>query len=241
MEVRDEIKEVIIGAARRALRETVDDLTPADEETLRANLEKRIPMYTGRYPILGVLQQLDAIASAGHIAASRTKSVMKQRRGMENLAWDEKTGTFRLPIAERWQQAIQESASEASEEYFAKASAAFKEGHPENATDHLCSAIICSIAAIAAVMGWPHRDPGDDLDVVVALATGSLPPEGEGIYELLQSASQQGQDLNSAFAAAMGQPDAVRTGAFEEAGRTSDDAFLFAKSTVELAHQLARR
>ena len=90
-------------------------------------------------------------------------------------------------------------------------------------------------------MGWPHRDPDDDLKAVVGLATGSLPAEGESIYKLLQSASQQGQDLNSAFAAAMGQPEAVRTGAYDDAGRTSDEAMLFAKTTVKLADQLGRR
>ena len=89
-------------------------------------------------------------------------------------------------------------------------------------------------------MGWPHRDDDDDLITVVGLATGSLPPEGEGIYELLQSASEQGQDLNSAFAAAMGQPVAVRTGAYDEAGRTPDEAMLFANTTVKLASQLGQ-
>ena len=67
---------------------------------------------------------------------------------------------------------------------------------------------------------------------LVALATGSLPAEGESVYKLLQSASQQGHDLNSAFAAAMGQTDAVRTGAYQEAGRTNDEAFLFARTAV---------
>ena len=111
----------------------------------------------------------------------------------------------------------------------------------EQATESLCSAIICSIAATAALLGWPHRDRDDDLRTVVALATGSLPAEGESVYKLLQSASQQGQDLNSAFAAAMGQPDAVRTGAYQDAGRTNDEAFLFARTAVTLADQLGRR
>ena len=106
------------------------------------------------------------------------------------------------------------------------------------ATEHLCSAIVCSVTAIAALQGWPHRDRDDDLRVVTGLATGSLPTEGESIYKLLQSASQQGQDLNSAFAAAMGQPADVRNGAYDEAGRTPDEAMLFARKAVELANQL---
>ena len=92
-----------------------------------------------------------------------------------------------------------------------------------------------------SLLGWPHRDRDEDLRTVVALATGSLPPEGESVYKLLQSASQQGQDLNSAFAAAMGQPDAVRTGAYQDAGRTNDEAFLFARTAVTLADQLGSR
>ena len=241
MEVRDEIKEVIIGAGRMALQNTVQgELTKHDEETLRANLENRIPTYTGRYPILGILQQLDAMTDPGNAATSKTHATMRQRRSIPNLAWDEETGSFRAPIASVWQQAIQDSARQEAERHFAIASDEFAHGRQESATTHLCSAIVCSIAAIAALMGWPHGEPDDDLGVIVALATGSLPPEGERIYTLLRSASQQGQDLNSAFAAAMGQPEAVRTGAFEELGRTPDEAFTFAKDTITMAYQLAQ-
>ena len=59
------------------------------------------------------------------------------------------------------------------------------------ATEHLCSGIICSIAAIAASKGWPHADRDDDLNAVVALATGTLPQEAGQIYELLSTASGQ--------------------------------------------------
>ena len=240
MELRNEIKDVILLAAQRVLSNTAGDLSAADEARLRANLEGRIPLYTERYPILGLLNELDAVADAGHAAAVATNAAIKQQRGIPNLGWDDELGKFHTPITDQWTNAIRESAAEAAEEYFRKASTYFEKNRREQATECLCTAIICSIAATAALLGWPHRDRDDDLRTVVALATGSLPAEGESVYKLLQSASQQGQDLNSAFAAAMGQPDAVRTGAYQEAGRTNDEAFLFARTAVTLADQLGR-
>ena len=231
--------DVILLAAQRVLSNTTGDLSAADEARLRADLEDRIPLYTERYPILGLLNDLDA--DAGHAAAVATNATIKRQRGIPNLGWDDELGKFRTPITDQWSNAIRESAAEAAEQYFRKASKYFEENQREQATECLCSAIICSIAATAALLGWPHRDSNDDLRTVVALATGSLPAEGESVYKLLQSASQQGQDLNSAFAAAMGQPDAVRTGAYQEAERTNDEAFLFARTAVTLADQLGRR
>lgn len=241
MELRNEIKDVILLAAQRAISNTTGDFSAADEARLRANLEARIPLYTERYPILGLLNELDAVADAGHASAVATDTAIKRQRRIPNLGWDDDLGKFRTPLSDQWANAIRESAAEASEEYFRKASTYFEENQHEQATECLCSAIICSIAATAALLGWPHRDRDDDLKTVVALATGSLPAEGESVYRLLQSASQEGQDLNSAFAAAIGQPDAVRTGAYQEAGRTNDEAFLFARTAIILADQLSRR
>ena len=241
MELRDEIKDVILLAAKRVLSNNTGDLSAADEAKLRAALEDRIPRYTERYPILGLLNELNAVANVGHAAAVATNAAMKRQRGIPNFGWDDELGKFHTPITDQWTNAIRESAAEAAEEYFRKGSIHFEENQREQAAECLCSAIICSIASTAALLGWPHRDSDDDLRTVVALATGSLPAEGESVYKLLQSASQQGQDLNSAFAAAMGQPDAVRTGAYQEAERTNDEAFLFARTAVTLADQLGRR
>ena len=241
MTVRNEIQEVVLRAACRVLENTRGDLSPTDVQRLRANLEARIPLYTGRYPILGLLDQIESTADDGHAAAVATNAAINRQPREPNLGWDERLGKFRTPISDQWRQAIQESAAEATKEHFHNASILFEQGERAQATEHLCSGIICSIAAIAALMGWPHRDSDNDLRAVVGLATGSLPVEGESIYKLLQSASQQGQDLNSAFAAAMGQPEAVRTGAYDDAGRTSDEAMLFAMTTVKLADQLGKK
>ena len=241
MELRNEIKDVILLAAQRVLSKTTGSFSEADEATLEANFEGRTAHYNKRFPILDLLDELEAASDTGTAAAVATNVAMKRQRGIPNLGWDEELKTFRTPISDQWANAIQESAAEAAEKYFHKASTYFEKNQPEQATECLCSAIICSIAAIAALLGWPHRDRDDDIRTVVALANGSLPEEAESIYKLLQSASQQGQDLNSAFAAAMGQPDAVRNGAYQEAGRTKDEAVLFARTAVTLAEQLSRR
>ena len=240
MAVRNEIKELFLRAACRVFETTREELSPTEKDSLRANLEARIPLYTDRYPILDLVNQFEATADAGHAASVATNATLTHHEGQLQVSPDENSGKSRTPISDQWRQAIQESAAEATQEHFHNASICFEQGEREQATEHLCSGIICSIAAIAALMGWPHRDDDDDLITVVGLATGSLPPEGEGIYELLQSASEQGQDLNSAFAAAMGQPVAVRTGAYDEAGRTPDEAMLFANTTVKLASQLGQ-
>ena len=240
MELRNEIKDVILLAAQRVLSQTTEGFSEADEAKLRANFEEKISRYSRRFPILDLLDELENVNDAGQTAAIATNADMKRQRRIPNLGWDEELKTFPTPITDQWVNAIQEAAAGAAEKYFRKASKYFEENQDEQATECLCSAIICSIAATAALLGWPHRDRDDDLRTVVALATGSLPEEGESIYKLLQSASQQGQDLNSAFAAAMGQPDAVRNGAYQEAGRTKDEAFLFARTAVKLADELGR-
>ena len=241
MTIRDEIQEVILRAAHRILENIRGELSPAETQRLRTNLEARIPLYTGRYPILGILEEIESAADAGHTATVATNAAIKKQLGEPNLGWDESLGEFSTPLTDQWSQAIQKSAEETTQEHFHKATLCFEEGEHAQATEHLCSGIVCSIAAIGALLGWPHRDRDDDLRVMVGLATGSLPAEGESIYKLLQSASEQGQDLNSAFAAATGLPEDVRSGAYNEAGRTPDEAMLFAKTVVNLADQLGRR
>ena len=241
MAVRNEIKDVVLRAACRVLENTRGELSPTEVERLRYNLEQRFSLYSGKYPILGLLDQIQSASEAGHAATVAANTAMQRHSSEPSLGWDDNLGKFSTPISEQWYKAIRDSAAEATQEHFNLATNSFEKNEREQATEHLCSAIVCSIAAIGAVMGWPHRDPDDDLRVVVALATGSLPAEGDSIYKLLQSASQQGQDLNSAFAAAMGQPTDVRNGAFEEAGRTPDEAVLFAGTVIKLADELGRK
>ena len=235
MTVRDEIKDVALRAGRKALESTTGELHLDDIRRLRNNLEERIPLYTGRYPILGLLEQVQSAADAGHVAAVATNAAIKRQRGMPNLGWDEELGKFITPISDQWFQFIKEGAEEAAQEHLEAADHLFKERELMWATERLCSAVICYVAGLAALTGWPHQDQDDDLRAVVGLASGSLPTGEESIYKLLQSAPQQGQDLNSFFAAAMGQPEDIRSGAYDEAGRTPDEAMLFARKVIELA------
>ena len=46
VELRDEIKDVILLAAQRVLRNTIGDLSEADEARLRDNLEGRICQFS---------------------------------------------------------------------------------------------------------------------------------------------------------------------------------------------------
>lgn len=241
MTVRAEIKDVILHAAQRVVEKTSGGLSASDKRKLREGLEKRMAQYEGPNPILGVLGQWDAGADAGEAATAATDAALRAQRGHPALSWDDELGKFRAPITDLWSSAIRESAEEAAEEYFRKASVCFDNGQREEATEHLCSAVICTIAALAAVMGWPHRDREDDLNAMIGIATGALPGPGDSVYEMLGSASKQGQDLNSAFAAAMGQPTAVRSGAYDDAGRTQDEVTMFARDAVTLAGELGRR
>ena len=81
------------------------------------------------------------------------------------------------------------------------------------------------------IEGRPHADRDDDLNAVVALATGTLPQEAGQIHELLSTAPGQGQSLNSAFAVGMGQPDVAKDGFFYDSSRGYDeDAILRQKN-----------
>jgi hypothetical protein len=145
------------------------------------------------------------------------------------------------PITDIWVQAIRQSAQTAKERHFRKAKAYFADGRDLEATKELCKAITCQVAAIASQRGWPHQSEEDIDDVITALSTGTLPEEDADVYELLRSASEQGQDLNSAFTAAMGQPNAVGNSLFYDSEKGyNEDAMLFAERTIELANQLAR-
>ena len=172
MTVRNEIQEVVLRAACRVLENTGGDLSQTETKRLHAIIEARIPLYTNRYPILGLLDQIESTADAGHAAAVATNAAINRQPGEPNLGWDERLGKFRTPISDQWRQGIQESAAEATQEHFHNASIFFEQGERAQATEHLCSGIICSIAAIAALMGWPHRDPDDDLRVVVGPSHG---------------------------------------------------------------------
>ena len=76
----------------------------------------------------------------------------------------------------------------------------------------------------------------EDVDnAVTALATGTMPKGDDDIYELLQAASEQGQDLSSAFAAdLMAQPGIVGDTCCSTTAKaeTTSGALMFAERTI---------
>lgn len=240
MQVRDEILEVVCGAVCRTLANWREGTSSGGAERLFSRLEGSPLVYTGRYPILGLLQEIQSTAHASSGAASTTNAGINGQPEGPILGWDEHLGEFTTPMSREWAQAIKSSASDATRRHFRNATSCFEEDKALQGAEHLASGVICSIAAIAALRGWPHADRGDDLNAVVGLATGRLPQDADEVYTLLQTAPAEGQRLNSAYAAAMGQPDEIRYGLFYDGAADYDkDAMRFAQRAVELAAGLS--
>ncbi len=223
MTVREEVREMTLNAGYLVLEESTGrKLSPGEKRLLERQLDARIPEYTGTYPVRYILDRMESLAGVAHINGNR-----------EFPGWE-------YPVTEQYRRAILESAENTRIKYFGMADDSFKAGDVQQATEQLNRAVTCSITAIGASLGWPHGDPENDVRVMAGIACGKFPAEGESIYRMLDSAPERGQDLNSAFAAATGQPEAVRTGAYLESGRTSEEATMFARMAVELADELGR-
>ena len=210
---------------------------PVDENfqaRFRHNFQARLELKERRYLIYEALDTaFHEVLEAGFNASVVTSAAFGLPRMQADQGWN-------TPISEEWQNTIYEVATQAAYEYFDAAQRLFDSGQPLPATERLTDAITASIAAIAARKGWPHSNDMDIANAVTALATGQMPDETADLYELMQSASEQGQDLFSAFGAAMGQPDAVRFAYYSSADGSDDDAQRFAKATVQLANRIAQ-
>ena len=243
MQIRKEIRDIFVSAVLQVLGETYGPVSNEDAEEIADYLADSMPEHAVGDPIPRFIVELERAAELGQVATIKKAAQSRRGRVVEGTANPEDyRGLWEAaPLTHRLIQVIGNAAKAATKRYFAQATYHFEEGQKLLATESLCSAIICSIAASATQLGWPYQDREDDHRVMIGLATGSFPTESTNIYKMLQSASQQGQDLNSAFAAAMGQPDAMRSGAYEDAGRTADDAITFAETVVKLADELGRR
>ena len=224
-------------AERVAVAAVTKAYGPVDEKfqtRFRHNFQARLELKERRYPIYEALDTaFHEVLEAGFNAAVVTSAAFGLPRMQADQGWN-------TPISEEWQNTIDEMATRAAYEYFDDARRLFDNGQPLPATERLTDAITASIAAIAARKGWPHSNDMDIANAVTALATGQMPGETADLYELMQSASDQGQDLFSAFGAAMGQPDAVRFAYYSSADGSDDDAQRFAKATVQLANRIAQ-
>ena len=222
-------------AERVAIAAVTKAYGPVDEKfqaRFRYNFQARLELKERRYPIYEALDTaFHEVLEAGFTAAVATGAAFGRPQMQAGQGWN-------TPISEEWQNTIDEVATQAAYEHFDAARQLFDSGQPLPATERLTDAITASITAIAARKGWPHSNDTDIANAVTALATGKMPDETADLYELMQSASDQGQDLFSAFGAAMGQPDAVRF-AYYSSADGSDDAQRFAKATVQLANRIA--
>ena len=212
MTIQKQVREIILNAAADNMHHCVGN------EKILADLDIHLAGYTGHHPIPAILSRLDTASAP-----------------------DSDTAEFRTPLASHWQQAIWDSGAKTAAASFQKAERCFRSSQTEAATEHLCDAVTATIAAIAATRGWPHLDSDDILNAMVALASGVWPTDYQSLYRALESAPETGQNLNSAYAAAMGQPSAVRSGAFDDAGMTPEDVFLFATTAVNLARELGEK
>ena len=92
MAVRNEIKELFLRAACRVFETTREELSPTEKDSLRANLEARIPLYADRYPILDLVNQFEATADAGHAATVATNATLTHHEGQLQVSPDENSG-----------------------------------------------------------------------------------------------------------------------------------------------------
>ena len=224
-------------AERVAIAAVIKAYGPVDnnfKRKFKRNFQTRLQLKERRYPIYDAIETaFHEVFEAGINVAIATSAAYDFPQVQSGQGWN-------TPISDEWQKAIDEVATQAAHEHFAAAQQLFNSNQPLRATERLSDAVTASIAAIAARKGWPHSNDMDIANAVTALATGQMPEENEDLYELMQSASEQGQDLFSAFGAAMGQPDAVRFTYYNSVGGSNDDAQRFANDTVQLAKRIAR-
>lgn len=220
-EIRPEIRDMVLDAGASAVKAAGGS---NDTTTVIASFEPMTRVYPGRYPVTDLLREMQA-ATEEHLARKVGDNPPDQPDPHQRRVWKE---------------AIRYAADYARERHFLKAKAHFEEGRDGEAAEELCRAINCQVAAIAAERGWPHRTLDDIDNAVTALGTGKLPQDGDSMRELLESASEMGDELNSAFAAARGQPSKATDRLFHEGSKEySEAATFFAERTIELANLLA--
>ena len=229
-------RELCYDAARLVIERAKGPLTSDEEASLRATFKAGIPDLTAPYHFQDLAGRLEGMALTGLAAAFNRDG--DEGTGLDGLA--EHRVLPSGPGVEQWVSAFRDSAERLTEKSFGQAAMCFREAMPLEGTQYLKAGVISSMAAIAALNGWAFTRDRDYLNAVIGLATGVVPQEEDDLYEILQSASDKGQMLNSAFAAAMGQPDEVMYGSFyDSASGSDDDAIFFARMAVDLARDLA--
>ena len=230
------MNETILDLAERvaiaAYEKEVGTANAAEADRLRNNLLARVELKQSRRPISDAITIVltDAL-DAAHMAAVATKGALHPQLHQDSQ------GNY-TPVGDKFSDTINEVATERAAHYFSQADLYFLDMQHQQATESLASAVICSIAAIAARNGWFHDGDGIH-EAIELLATGQSPETTGDIYEALAQSSELGHDLTSAFSAAMAQPDLVKFGmGYDSANGSDEDAKSFARRTIQLADRL---
>ena len=230
------MNETILDLAERvaiaAYEKEVGTGTAAEADRLRNNLLARVELKQSRRPISDAINiALTDALDAAHMAAVATKGALHPQ------LHEDSQGNY-TPVGDKFSDTINEVATEQAAHYFSQADLYFLDMQHQQATESLASAVICSIAAIAARNGWFHDGDGIH-EAIELLATGQSPETTGDIYEALAQSSELGHDLTSAFSAAMAQPDLVKFGmGYDSANGSDEDAKSFARRTIQLADRL---
>lgn len=230
------MNETILDLAERvavaAYEKEFGTINAAEANRLRKNLLARIEWKQSRQPVSDAITVVltDSIDSA-HMAAVVTKRATHPR--LHHARPDGPT-----PVADKFSDTINEVATERAAHYFNQADLQFASNEHQQATESLASAVICSIAAIAARNDWFHDYDGIH-EAVELLATGRNPEITWDIDQALAASSELGHNLTSAFSAAMAQPDLVKFGiGYDSANGSDEDAKGFARRAIQLAERL---
>ena len=218
------MREAIVDLAERvgvaALTKTHGSLSPEDTERFRDNLKARLDREEVHYPIrYSLATAIPDVLGQGKLAEIATSRSIRQKEGNG-------PEFFATPLTDMWQQVIQEEASLAAQEHWGKADALFRGGQATEAARELTHAVVCMVAATAALKGWPHA--GDEqIHNAISILAGGVKPEQPS----------KGEDLTNAYGASVGFSDLLM---YDPMGRTLEEAEADARYYAELATDLIK-
>ncbi len=226
--MREAIAELAERVGIAALTRAHGSLSLEDTKRFRENLQTRLAKESVYYPIYDSLETaIPDVLGQGKLAEIATSKSIRQREGNA-------LESFASPLSDMWQDVVQQEASLASQEHWRKADALFREGQTTEAARELAHAVVCILAATAAMEGWPHVGDEQMHDAITALASSAMLEQPSDTYGL---APDRGVDLTNAYGASVGFPDLLM---FDSMDRTPEEAEADARYYAELAINLTK-